>query len=323
METMILGIFLALILLALPFVFGPIRIAVRYVLFSIAVIILYFFLYMIGGEFEWETGIPVQTIMVVVILITIVASVFSFITEKKQFENSEFKELDSESFDDERLFYKYGQLIKSDVVPIGASKKTEANIAEISNSLIEDLQTKLREKFDSDLNTFKVNIGKLKIEDTKNKLDSREFLKVEFETIRESKLTCFVNINVIGNQLAINNFQYIRSKYQWFNVMFFIVSAPFHYWLWIYDWVRGKETIDSRLGKYYFENSYDLMDLVCILKTSTFTILKEIESFADKHNLLTEEVKQLIVNNMTNTQNISIEKSKGVRIGRLSIKSNS
>lgn len=321
---MLLHILLALFLLSLPFIFGPIRTAVKYIIFSVVVLAFYFIVYsrleLISKESE-ETLQSVEIILAIIILVTILTAIFAYVSEQKQFQVLEFKKKDKESFDDEKLFFKYGELIKSDIIPISAYGKTDKDILIIAEKLMEEMQYHLTKRFQKNTG-LQVNIGTLRIKDEKKEVDTREFLKIEFITRRESKLTYFVNINVVGSLITINNFQYIRSKYQWYHVLAFIVTAPIHYWLWIYDWLRGKESIDSRLGRFYLENSFDLLDLNSTLKISTFAMLQEVEELAIKYDLATEELKKIITNIVNNTQNITIKKSKGVRIGRLSIKSN-
>ncbi|MEM8524220.1 MAG: hypothetical protein AAGG68_06240 [Bacteroidota bacterium] len=308
-----MGILFLILALLLPLIFGPLRNGIQNVVISIVLLLVYVSISISIGittEEIFYDGSWVATVPGIIFLTMLVTGICYAIergkTDSKQ-----------EDFYDERLFYKYGQVVKADVLPIGASKgKTSKTTEELARNLYHHLTLNMREKF-GDNQQFNTKL--ISVSDSNKKSDARIFMKMHFLTMRKSSLTYFVTLKNVGNQLAINSLAYIKSNYAWHAALLYIVGAPFHYWFWIYHWLMGKYAISSRLGMIYTGNSFDKLDLESFLKAATFTIMGSIEDFAKENNLLTEELKQTIVNNINNTQNIQIEKSKGVRIGKMKI----
>lgn len=310
---MITALLIATFILALPFILGPLRNGIVHFLFSLILFASYLtIIFYLAGSLSYSSGIFLRfdIILGLIICVPIISAIICYFTEKGKVES------ESENFYDERLFYKYGYLIRKEVIPlgIGESESGENLIGELYQYLKENLSVKFKK--DPLFNNQEISVN-----DSKNKDDSRYFLKLSFNTIRKSTYYNFINLKQIGEQIAVNNLQYVKSRHQWYHVLLFIMTAPFHYWSWIYHRVGNKYSIDSYLGGFYFGNSFDVIDLEAYVKASTFIVLRSIEDFAEEKGLLSEELRQLIVNNINNTQNISIEKSKGVRIGKLKISS--
>ena len=310
---MISAIFIGILILALPFILGPLRNGIKHFLFSLILMVAYIaIIFYSPGFLSGLFGMYFRFDIIIglIISIPILSSIIFYFTEKGDIES------ESENFYDERLFYKYGYLIQKNVIPLGIGETKEGD--NLIDELYEFLKEKLENKFKSDPLFRNQDIS---VNDSKHKDDSRYFLKLAFTTIRKSTYYNFINLKQIGEQIAVNNLQYVKSSHKWYHVLLFIMTAPFHYWSWIYHRVGSKYSIDSYLGGYYYGNSFDIIDLEVYVKASTFIVLRSIEDFAEEKGLLTEELRQLIVNNINNTQNIHIEKSKGVRIGKLKLSS--
>lgn len=82
---------------------------------------------------------------------------------------------------------------------------------------------------------------------------------------------------------------------------------------------KNRYSLVSRLGTLYQNNSFDQIDLESYMKSSSFTVISSIEKFASENNLMSSELQQIIVNNINNNQNITIQRSKGISFGKLSI----
>lgn len=306
-----ISILIPLLLLSIPLLLGPLRNGIRHVLFSILFIIVYIIaIFFLGNELRYLTGVFLnfELIIGVIIIAPIVIATVCYFAEKG------IVDIDSENFYDERLFYKYGLQVRKEVIPLGIGE--DGDNSQLIEELYEHLKSDLSVKFSQD-ELFSNQI--IEVNDSKNKTDTRFFIKLSFETIRKSIFFNFINLKKIGGQIAVNNIQYVKSRHKWYHVFLFIVTAPFHYWRWIYHRLGNKYSIDSYLGNFYYGNSFDIIDLESYVKSSTFITLKSIEDFAKSKGLLTEKLKQQIVNNINNTQNIHIKKSSGVRVGKLSI----
>ncbi len=311
------ALIIAIILLILPVLLGLLRAGLQNFFFSLIFLLIYASLIFslltnatLQGQFE-AFGFNPLLVVVMVIIITLVTTIVCLLLEADRPEEKE------EDYYDDRLFYLYGQRFKSEVIPVGLKEDLEQSTAEITRSFYFFLNKNLEQNFSGENGQFQTEL--INAHDRYRQNDARIFIKSKFKTLRNSALTYFVNFSPIGKQIGITTIAYLRSNYQWHDVLLFIVSAPFHYWFWIYHWLRGKYSINSRLGMIYPVNAFDRLDLEAYLKTATFSIMKSIEDFARANNLLTEELQQVLINNINNTQNIQISKSKGIQIGKMQI----
>jgi len=302
-------ILIPILLLSSPFILTPLRRWIWYVLISIALLSAYIF----AIVFLYTTLPELSIALGLALFVLVVVSGICYLIE------DDLREREVESFYDRRLFFRYGVIVKRDVVPIGTKDgTTEEQIAELINRLYLGLFEKLDSKFSKDSSYFRKII---RVVDSNKKFDDRYFIKVIFGTLRGSALTIMINSKKIGNQLIVTSLSFIRFTPKWYQGLLFVTTAPFHYWFWIYHWVFGKFSIMSFIGQGINNNSFDIMDIEGYLKSATFTLLTCIEDFAKENDLFTEELKQMIIQQISNTQNINIAKSRGVKIGNIEISS--
>jgi len=258
-------------------------------------------------------SLPLEWVFAVLVIGIILFTLIIYFIERK-------KKIDDlpEEFYDERLFYKYGQLIKSSFIPIGLIDEISLNNADkIINELIEYVKLNLDEKFSNASSYY--TLCDLHIRDYNKKNDTRNFVRASFVTERNSSFYYFIHIKKIGKQIIVNTSQYIRTYFKWHTVVLFIVTSPLHYWTWVYHWYMSKHSTISTLSSFYQKNSFDNIDLEAYVKSSNFIVLNSIEEFARSHGFLTDELKHVISNNINQIQNIKISKSKWVKLGRIQI----
>ncbi|MDW3194939.1 MAG: hypothetical protein R8G66_21380 [Cytophagales bacterium] len=249
------------------------------------------------------------TILTLLFLIIMIITLICFFAEKGYAEGK------SEWFYDDLLFQRYGQLLKNETIPIGV-KNLSKNSEELARNLYYHLSQSVKARFGTN-QRFSSEI--VKVIDSHLESDARLFLKIKLVSMRNSQISYFVNLDTVGKQLAINTRIHLRNKYAWHQVLLFVVTSPLTYWLWIYHWLLRKYFIRSEINN-DLGNAFEKMDLESYIKLATFTIMVGIEEFAKANDLLTEELKQLIINNINNSQSINISKSRSIRISGMRYK---
>ena len=78
--------------------------------------------------------------------------------------------------------------------------------------------------------------------------------------------------------------------------------------------------LEGRGALCVIKNSFDAIDLTTFYESSYYVLLDETRAFLKDNGLLSEEVAQVIFNNISNnnSQNISISRSRNVSLGRIS-----
>ncbi len=267
--------------------------------------------------FERASNFRFSHFLMTILLITVLGALLAYSIEYYVRNQSVTQ---NEYFVDGRLFYKYGEYVDSGIIPIGVkeSHQNYNDMGGLISKLYEEIATDLDKKFVGDESYHK---DELIVADAGRKKDSRRFIKLSFSTMRNTTLTCLISVSKVGKQVTIKNFHFIRYRIRWTGILTFIVTAPLHYWFWIYHWIRGNASIEGTLGMNFYNNAFDLLDIEAYLKASNFSIMWSIEDFAKNNELYTDELKQIITNNINNTQNITIKRSKGINIGRIKLSS--
>lgn len=314
-----LWIFVGIVIAAIPIFLGFLRRGLIPVLISFVFVVLYIFLFVFadvmspyGLSYEGSLIILFRTYITIAIVTSLIAY---FVSKNKQIDFS------NDKFYDDNLFYQYGQLVQTELIPINLPDGYQKNDGleeqlDIKSNLQSYLIEQLNLRFNSDT-AYQFN--QTKISDLYLKSDRRDFCLFSFTTIRHSMINYCVNCKYVGDQLVINTKVFIRSYYNWYDVLLHVVSAPLHSWSWIYSFLKKTYSLSSRLGSLYQNNSFDQIDIESYIKSASFTVISSIEKFATDNNLMSSELQQVIVNNINNTQNISIQKSKGISFGKLSI----
>jgi len=98
-------------------------------------------------------------------------------------------------------------------------------------------------------------------------------LRFTYTGLRGGELTNFVNFEEIGSYIVINFDTHLKGIPYWYEKLDFLFMSPFRIWLWIIPWMRGFFSV-------------------------TTAIIGGIESFLEEKGLLTDEMKNIIYNQL-------------------------
>ena len=247
------------------------------------------------------------TIILPIIIIGIMAfSWWAFEQDKEREKQA------TDDFKEMGLLFRYGYEVNDIALPIFIDRDF-FQVKEISDELARAVYQSFQEVF-SDL-SMEVLFPVL-IRDKDYPADQREFLKVIIKTKRESQLSHFIHFAVTGKYVVVHFTTKIRGRYEWYNLVSFILASPLTVWFWGMDWWKNQYSIVASLST-IIDNSYDLMDLTSYFQSTYLMVWRTIEKFLKERDLLPEDVQQIIVNNITNTQHINISRSRQVNLGNL------
>ncbi|MCB0562754.1 MAG: hypothetical protein KDD01_00090 [Phaeodactylibacter sp.] len=217
------------------------------------------------------------------------------------------------------LFFRYGRRVFETVIPISLEEGVKEEDAE---SLLERFREFLWNAIHDQFEGLKEvsleqehtvrDLGWNKEDSYHYRHGEKTFLKATFRTARKSTLYYFIYLNLVGRQLLVHHYVYIRGRHFWYHALVFIVSAPAHVWLWGYSWVKGRYSILGRLNRYHDKSSYDLIDLKSYFGSACFGMIMATKRFAKVYGLLTEELEKVIFNNLHNLQNTDIRDNYSV-----------
>lgn len=227
-------------------------------------------------------------------------------------QDKEREKVSSDDFKEMGLLFRYGYEINDVAVPIFVDlplHQLKDLAAELANRLYHALQASFSE-LDMELD-FPVII-----KDKEYPTDQREFLKMLIRTARGSQLSHFVHLAITGKYIVVHFTTKVRGRYEWYNIVSFILLSPITIWFWGVDWWKNQYSIISSIST-MLGNSYDLIDLTSYFQSTYLMVWRAIRDFLKEKDLLSDDVQQLIVNNITNTQNISVSKSRQVNLGNV------
>lgn len=220
----------------------------------------------------------------------------------------------TDDFKDDNLFFRHGQRINRTVFSIPVDTNwSDAEVLSFASSMREELINRTSDKLGTSGNVFTESI---EIHDRKKTSDSKTFLKMSFKTVRGSKLTHFVHYAVVGKSIVAHYFTYVQGTYEWDDVVNHILVSPMSIWFWGIAWYVNRHSIISAMSK-NIENSFDVMDLSTYNQASYFVLMDETRAFLKENNLLSDELAQVIFNNINNSQNISVNGSSGISLGNV------
>lgn len=218
----------------------------------------------------------------------------------------------SDDFKNENLLYRYGYKINEITLPIAVKTEwTDNETQEFVNAMRQRIASQIQNRFAG--SGVQVT-SRVHIKDKDLPSDNRTFLKVIFRSIRGSQASHFITYAVAGKYVVIHYISLIRGKYRWHDAVDFVISSPLTIWFWGLSWVQNQYSIIASISK-IVGNSYDLLDLKTYFEASYLVLLDETRNFIKEKGLLTDELNQIIVNNINNSQNISISGSSGVKLG--------
>lgn len=221
---------------------------------------------------------------------------------------------ETDNFKGDNLFFRYGSRInRTDfsipVDPNWSDEKIQNFAAEMSQTIALKTHERLKQP--------KVDL--VTIMDKELNSDRKNFLKMVFRTTRGSQLSHFVHYAVAGKSIVAHYFTYIRGTYHSYDVFNFIFFSPVSIWFWSIPWLNNKFSIISSISK-NIDNSFDIIDLSTFYESSYYALLDETRIILKEKGLLTEELAQVIFNNINNnnSQNVNISNSSGLNLGSIS-----
>jgi hypothetical protein len=234
------------------------------------------------------------------------------------YKNDQLREQNAtDTFQNQNLFFRYGTPIKVTEFPIPANSSwTEKETAEIAHKMNQRVESRSMERLCMPgISAF----GTIDIIDKRLLTDKRSFLKVVYKTIRGSQLSHFVHYAVAGKSIVAHYYTYIRGATKWHDVFNFVFFSPLTIWFWGIPWLKNQCSILSLISRTE-ANSFDAIDLTTFYESSYYVLLDETRAFLKENGLLSEEVAQVIFNNISNnnSQNINISRSRNVSLGRIS-----
>ena len=214
------------------------------------------------------------------------------------------------------LFARYGKEIYSAIIPIQIDpNKTSMSSEEVISRLRSFLMKELKKQFS---NTPGFSLAELSVKDLKKRKDVRDFIRFSFVTPRNTKIHSIVYIPVLGEQIIVQEMVHMRGNYHWYDVLWFLVTSPLTMLFWIRRWFRGEYNIVANLSTKFNSSAFDYLDSMTIFKTTTMLTQTLVLQYARDNGLLTDEIEKIIVQNITNSQNINISKSSGIKLGNIS-----
>jgi len=221
---------------------------------------------------------------------------------------------ETDNFKDNNLFFRYGYRINRTEfsIPIDINW-SDRKIEEFATEMSQTIAVKTHERLKQP------TVDLVTIVDRKLKLDSKNFLKIVFRTKRGSQLSHFVYYAVSGKSIVAHYFTYVRGTYEWYDVFNFIFFGPISIWFWSIPWINNQFSIVSSIST-TIGNSFDLIDLITFYESSYYTLLDETRIILKENGLLSEELAQVIFNNINNnnSQNVNINNSSGLNLGNIS-----
>lgn len=221
---------------------------------------------------------------------------------------------ETDNFKDNNLFFRYGYRINRTVfsIPIDTNW-SDGKIDDFAAEMSQTIAVKTHERLKHP------TVYLVTILDKKLKSDSKNFLKMVFRTKRGSQLSHFVYYAVSGKSIVAHYFTYVRGTYQWYDVFNFVFFCPISIWFWSIPWINNQFSIISSIST-TIDNSFDVIDLSTFYESSYYALLDETRIILKENGLLTEELAQVIFNNINNnnSQNVNINNSSGLNLGNIS-----
>lgn len=242
----------------------------------------------------------------------------SMLLGRMAYKNDQLREQNAtDTFQNQNLFFRYGNPINVTEFPIPANSSwSEMETVEIAQKMNISVETRSMARLRMEgIAAF----GTIDIIDKRLITDKRSFLKVVYKTMRGSQLSHFVHYAVAGKTIVAHYYTYIRGATKWHDVLNFIFVSPLTIWFWGIPWLKNKYSIISAISRTE-ANSFDAIDLTTFYESSYYVLLDETRGFLKENGLLSDEVAQVIFNNISNnnSQNINISRSRNVSMGRIS-----
>jgi hypothetical protein len=219
----------------------------------------------------------------------------------------------SDDFRRDGLFYRYGRRFAGVMWQIPVKPQWNGEKVEDFADL---LRGKLAQRLRESLPAHAVQVLEPVVIKDLDRETLKGFVRVFAKTPIGSMVVHFLHFASFGKSMTLHFDSFARGTYGWFDVAKFIAESPFTIWVWAFRWWRNESSIVSRIS-HLSGNAYDEMDVDTIISTTRHVILNELRDLLEEEGILTPELKQMIFQQINNTQNLSVSDSK-VTIGSIS-----
>jgi hypothetical protein len=228
------------------------------------------------------------------ILILFLAMVYiTWKTDQRREERGE------DDFRGRHLFYRYGEEIFSTAFPIPTNATWACEeTSRFATSLRVNLANRIRKSLPE---------GAAQVLDPHSitNLDTqvkKDFIRVFARSERGSGLVHFIHYAPYGGSITAHYITYVRGHYNSRDIAKLILESPISFWFWILPWLANHYSLAVRIS-HLEDDPYDLIDLDTMYIMTQYVSLKATVAVLMEADLLTEEIRQIIVNNITNIKN--------------------
>lgn len=244
-------------------------------------------------------------------LLNVLASIICFLIDNYR------EQSPTDDFTGGNLFYRYGLDVESSTVTIGLDKlQSGKSAADISNALSNFLYSEIAGQF-ANRPKDRFNISYKEIADRKLLKDKRRFIQSFITTQRGSQINHFILILIVGKQIIVHEYYYLKGKSKLAYSILFFALAPLHFWTWFQLWIFRNFSLINHLKQSYNSSSYELIDLETIIRSMKFLTSSSIKHFVIKEGLQTDEFNLVINQSISNSQNININNSNSVSVSNI------
>ena len=243
------------------------------------ILLLYFAL------FSWK---PIPTMVYLTLFMGLGA--FAYHTDLEREKQS------SDDFKGGGLFFRYGKEVNGARWYIRVKPEWSA---EETRSFAEDLRCNVAERIDRHLPDDSVQVMHSVVIRENNRGLGKVFVRIWGKTELGSLIVHFLHFASLGRSITLHYRSFVRGTHTTLDIIKFILASPLSFWLWIWPWANNEYSILSHLSHFY-ESSYDDMDLQTIYNATHYLLLTELQEILKEKGLLTEELQQMIFNQITN-----------------------
>lgn len=231
------------------------------------------------------------------IMIIFAATIALYMMEKSK------KQEATDNFEDDNLFFRHGKKISSVILPIKCTQSlTNDENDSLVSEMINTINTAMKDEIDGRIVNGTHLSEVLTVKDKRKATDVRNFLRFSYLGSRGGELANFVNFQYIGKYIVINFDTYMKGIPHWYDKLDFLFTSPVRIWFWVFPWIRQNFSILSAISP-YLDNSFEEYDIYDYLQASQYAILDSVKEFLQEKNLLSEEVKGMIFNQLVFNNN--------------------
>lgn len=220
----------------------------------------------------------------------------------------------SDDFRGTALFYRYGRRIGRSSFSIPLQRQWSSGdavriAAGLRDGVAQRVQTRLQAAAEV--------IAPQTVRDLDDPGDGgKDLVRVCLRSRRGSLLVHFLHFAPVVESVTAHHFTFLRGTHGRFDEFRFAFFSPISIWLWGWPWMMNRLSILSHLSM-TVHNSFDDIDLQSLLEASNHVIGEALEAVLEANGLLTDALRQVIVNNTYNNQRVDLRHATGFRMGSI------